>query len=423
MFKNKALASIFLIVFIDLLGFSLILPLLPYLAKTFHANDTQVGLLVAVYAAASLIGAPILGRLSDRFGRRPLLLVSIFGTFLGFILLAFANSLWVLFLARIIDGLTAGNISIAQAYISDVTEPKDRSKAFGLIGAAFGLGFIIGPAVGGALSTFGYMVPALAAAALTIINLILVALWLRESLTVEKRAEIAAAGGKRPAFSLGALWSALRRPLVGPLLHTRFFFGLAFSLFQSIFSLYALERFHLNVQSIGYILAYVGLLSVITQGFMIGRLTARYSEAKLIIFSTAVMAVSLVGWALAPNLWVLLLIMAPTSFAGGVLNTVINSAISKSVSPVEIGGMLGISASLESATRVIAPTLGGVLLDQVGRGFGSFAGTAAPGIFSALVMFWLLSYVIRQMSGKESKPVIGVSIASNSQTTHPAPGD
>ena len=425
MLKNKALASIFLIVFIDLLGFSLILPLLPYLAKDFHANDFQVGLLVAVYAAASLIGAPILGRLSDRFGRRPLLLVSIFGTFVGFILLAFANSLWMLFLARIIDGLTAGNISIAQAYISDVTEAKDRSKAFGLIGAAFGLGFIIGPAVGGALSIFGFMVPALVAASLTILNLVLVALWLRESLTVEKRAEIAAAGagGKRPAFSFGALSSALRRPLVGPLLHTRFFFGLAFSLFQSIFSLYALERFHLNVQSIGYILAYVGVLSVITQGFMIGRLTARYSEAKLIVFSTAVMAVSLAGWALAPNLWVLLLVMAPTSFSGGILNTVINSAISKSVTPVEIGGMLGISASLESATRVIAPSLGGLLLDQVGRSFGSFAGTAAPGIFCAIVMCWLFTYVIRRVSDRDRILPVDTTASGLSTASNPVPGD
>jgi MFS transporter, DHA1 family, tetracycline resistance protein len=394
MFKNKALASIFLVVFIDLLGFSLILPLMPYLAKTYQASDFQIGLLVAVYAAASLVGAPLLGRLSDRYGRRPLLLVSIFGTFLGFLMLALANSLWMLFMARIIDGLTAGNISIAQAYISDVTPPKDRSKAFGLIGAAFGLGFIIGPAVGGALSTFGYMVPALAAAGLSMVNMVLVALWLRESLTPAMRG---AATHKPAAFTLGALFSALRKPLVGPYLHTRFLFGLAFSLFQSIFSLYALERFHLSVQSIGFILAYVGVLSVITQGFMIGRLTTRYSENQLIVFCTALMAIGLIGWALAPNLIVLLLVMAPTSFAGGVLNTVINSAISKSVAPAEIGGMLGISASLESATRVISPSLGGLLLDQVGKNYGSFAGTAAPGIFAGVVMVWLASYVWRNV--------------------------
>ena len=411
MFKNKALASIFLVVFIDLLGFSLILPLLPYLAKNFQANDFQVGLLVAVYAAASLIGAPVLGRLSDRYGRRPLLLVSIFGTFIGFVMLAFAQNIWMLFLARIIDGLTAGNISIAQAYISDVTAPKDRSKAFGLIGAAFGLGFIIGPAAGGALSSFGFIVPALAAASLTVINLVLVAAWLRESLTVEKRAELAAAGTQRPAFSIGAMLAALRRPLIGPLLHTRFLFGLAFSLFQSIFSLYALERFQLNVQAIGFILAYVGVLAVITQGFMIGKLTARFSEARLIVISTGLMAIGLAGWALAPNLWVLIVVMIPTSFAGGILNTVINSAISKSVAPVEVGGMLGLSASLEAATRVIAPSLGGLLLDQVGRNFGTFAGTAAPGIFATVVMVWLFSFVVRRVQDQPLAPAAAAPAA------------
>jgi DHA1 family tetracycline resistance protein-like MFS transporter len=415
-FKDKALASIFLVVFIDLLGFSLILPLLPYLAKNYQANDFQVGLLVAVYAAASLVGAPILGRLSDRYGRRPLLLVSIFGTFIGFLMLAFAQNIWMLFLARIIDGLTAGNISIAQAYISDVTAPKDRSKAFGLIGAAFGLGFIIGPAAGGALSTFGYIVPALAAASLTIINLVLVAAWLGESLTVEKRAELAAAGSQPPAFSIGAMLAALRRPLVGPLLHTRFFFGMAFSLFQSIFSLYALERFELNVQAIGFILAYVGVLAVITQGFMIGKLTARFSEARLIVISTALMAIGLAGWALAPNLWVLMLVMIPTSFAGGILNTVINSAISKSVPAVEVGGMLGLSASLEAATRVIAPSLGGLLLDQVGRNFGIFAGTAAPGVFATLVMAWLLSYVVRRVQDQPLAPASPAGAAPAAQS-------
>lgn len=403
MLKDKALTSIFLVVFIDLLGFSLILPLLPYLAKTYQASDFQVGLLVAVYAGASLIGAPLLGRLSDRYGRRPLLLISIFGTLVGFLMLAFANSLWMIFLARLIDGITAGNISIVQAYISDVTAPKDRAKSFGLIGAAFGLGFIIGPAAGGALSTLGYIVPALAAASLSTLNLILVAAWLRESLTPQKRAEMSSAT-VRAAISLRALWDALHRPLVGPLLHTRFFFGLAFSLFQSIFSLYALNRFQLNAQSIGFVLAYVGVLAVITQGFMIGKLTARYSESRLIASSTALMAVGLAGWALAPNLWLLLLAMVPTSVAGGVLNTVINSAISKSVAPAEAGGMLGLSSSLEAATRVIAPSLGGLLLDQVGRSYGAFAGTAAPGIFSTIVMVWLFSYVVRHIVREQGQP-------------------
>lgn len=199
--SRARLSTIFAIVFVDLLGFSLILPLVPFYAKDFGASDTIVGLLVASYAAAQLIGAPILGRISDRVGRRPVLLISIIGTAVGFILLGFANQLWLLFLSRGLDGLTGGNISVAQAYITDITDEKNRARGLGLIGAAFGLGFIIGPALGGVLSTIGtnihtgslnwtYALPALTAAAIATINLVAVFIFLPESLTEQRRADI-----------------------------------------------------------------------------------------------------------------------------------------------------------------------------------------------------------------------------------------
>lgn len=189
--------------------------LLPYYAKTFNANQTTTGILIASYALMQLISAPILGRLSDRFGRRPVLLVSVFGTFLGFLLLGFANALWMLFASRIIDGLTGGNLSVAQAYISDVTNAKDRSKGLGMIGVAFGLGFIIGPVTGGLLSQWGYAVPAFAAATISFINLILIYAWLPESLTEEKRSQMTE---KRPAITLNALLVAFQRPFTGSIL-------------------------------------------------------------------------------------------------------------------------------------------------------------------------------------------------------------
>ena len=258
---NNRMLTIFLVVFVDLLGFSLILPLLPYYAEQYGANAIVVGLLVASYAAAQLIGAPLLGRLSDQYGRRPILLVSIAGTALGFLLLGLAEPLGaalgtalfggslvainliilsLLFASRILDGLTGGNISVAQAYISDITTEENRAKGLGLIGAAFGLGFIIGPAVGGFLSTFGYSVPAYVAAAVATINLVAVYFFLPESLTPERQAEMMAR--PRAGFSLAALQVALQRPRVGPLFHVRFFFGLAFSMFQSIFALYAAPK-------------------------------------------------------------------------------------------------------------------------------------------------------------------------------------
>ncbi|MBN2045717.1 MAG: MFS transporter [Anaerolineales bacterium] len=381
--KNKPLFAIFLIVFIDLLGFGLILPLLPYYAETFGASDTVIGLLVASYAAAQLIGAPLLGRFSDRWGRRPVLVISLAGTLIGFLLLGFAQSLLVLFLARILDGLTGGNISVAQAYITDVTDESNRAKGLGLVGAAFGLGFILGPATGGVLSQFGFAVPALAAAGLVTINLLMVIFWLPESLSLEQRELMAAS--ERPSVTLAALIAALQRPFTGPLLITRFFFGLAFSIFQTIFSLYALRRFDLDAQQTGFVLAYVGVLSVIVQGGLIGVLTKRFREDVLIIFAVGLMAISLFAWGFAPSVVFLLLILVPVALSGGILNTVISSSLSKAVQKQEVGGLLGLSASLESLSRVVAPTIGGILLGGLG--------TWSPGVFSAVVLAALFIYV------------------------------
>ncbi len=399
--NNKRLFSIILVVFIDLLGFSLILPLLPYYAETFKANQTVTGILIASYALMQLIGAPILGRLSDRYGRRPVLLVSVFGTFLGFLLLGFANALWMLFVSRIIDGITGGNLSVAQAYISDVTDEKSRSKGLGMVGAAFGLGFIIGPVTGGLLSQWGYAVPAFAAAAISFINLILIYAWLPESLTEEKRSQMTE---KRPAVTLNALLVAFQRPFTGSILITRFFFGLAFAIFQTIFSLYALAKFNLTARDTGFVLTYVGVLSVIVQGFLVGRLTNRFREDILITASVVLMGISLLGWALAPSLLWLYIIMTPTALSGGLLNTLLSSTLTKAVAPQEIGGILGLSSAVESATRIIAPLLGGVLLQQIG--------TWAPGIFGAVVMVGVSIYVFITIYNhpivftlKQNKPV------------------
>jgi MFS transporter, DHA1 family, tetracycline resistance protein len=391
MANKKMLYAIFLIVFIDLLGFSVILPLLPFYAETFGATPLLVGLLTASYAAAQLIGAPLLGRLSDRYGRRPILMISIAGNLLGFILLAVAQNLGLLFVARALAGLTGGNISVAQAYISDVSEPKDRGKAFGLIGAAFGLGFIIGPAMGGLLGKFGFWIPATVSAVLSGINLLLVFFWLPESLTLERR--LVMAKTSRPPFTIQAMIKTLKRPFVGPLLHTRFFFGLAFAMFQSIFALYAQYRLNLNGQQTGYILAYVGVLSAVTQGFVIGKLNTRFSDSQLILAATITMSIGLGAWAFAPNIIALLIVLIPIAVAGGVLNTTINSAMSKAVAPIEIGGILGLSASLESSTRVIAPSLGGLMLEKLG--------TSSPGIFGAIILIWLTTYIVRKVLHKE----------------------
>jgi len=384
---KRRLGLIFGFVLIDLLGYSLILPLLPYYAETFGATLTLVGLLGTVNALAQLIAAPTIGRLSDRYGRRPLLIVSIVGTVVSFILLGTARSLFVIFLSRLLDGLVGGNISLARAYITDVTDEKNRARGLGIIGAAFGLGFIVGPAMGGFLSRFGYNVPALVAAGLSALNLLAVALWLPESLSPERRAEARKHPGTR--FSFRLLGEALQRPCVGPLLHISLLYSLAFTLFQSNFALYAKTRLGLDVQATSFVLTFVGILSVFVQGFAIGRLTARFRERQLIFAGTIILALALLGWAFAPNVWLLLIVLAPTALAAGVLNTVLSSQLTKVVRREEVGGTLGLSASLQTFAQIVSPGLGGVLLENVG--------TWSVGVLAALIMAWTISFTRRRL--------------------------
>ena len=410
---NGSLLNIFLVVFIDLLGFGLILPLLPFYAGKYGASDFVIGLLAASYALAQFIGAPVLGRLSDRYGRRPVLMISIVGTALGFLILALADPIGrslarlplasasrrstarahqrdhpgVMFLSPLLAGLTGGNITVAQAYISDVTDEKNRAKGLGLIGAAFGLGFILGPAIGGLLSHFGYAVPAFAAAGLATLNLIGIALTLPESLTAEIREKLA--GQKRALISLSAMWQSLSRPRVGPLLQIRLFYALAAALLQTMFTLWAKEQLGLDARATALLLAYLGVLSVVVQGGLIGPLTRRFSEARLIFSSTLVFGVSMLGWALTPSVPVLLIVMIPMAFSSGVLNTVINAAITRVVSREEIGGALGTSASLESFSRIIAPAVGGWLLGSVGPW--------APAVVATIIMTWVVAFTWRRL--------------------------
>jgi MFS transporter, DHA1 family, tetracycline resistance protein len=386
--NNRYLFSIILVVFIDLLGFSLIIPLLPYYAQAFNASDITIGLLLASYAAGQLIGAPLLGRASDRFGRRPILLISIFGTFLGFLIFGFATSLTMLFASRILQGLTGGNLSVAQAYITDVTDSKSRNRGLGMIGAAFGLGFIIGPAFGGILSSVSYSVPAFVAAGLSFINLLLIIFWLPESLTVERRTKLTQ---KKSIFSMKTLLDTLNHPLAGRLLVIRFLYSFAFVILQSIFSLFALRRFGMSVVATGFVLTYVGVISVFTQAWLVGKLSQRFKDTILIESGLLLLALGLLIWGFAPNISLLVFSVTPIALAGGLLNTVVPSALTKTVEPQEVGGILGLATSIESFTRVISPLLGGFLLEKISYW--------APGTFGALLLFLAFAYIRR--TGKE----------------------
>ena len=352
--KKSPLLPIFLIVFIDLLGFGLILPLLPFYAESFGASSVVVGLLIASYSAMQFIGAPILGRLSDRWGRRPVLLVSQLGTFTGFILLGLAASLPMLFLSRIIDGISGANLSTAQAYIADVTDEKNRAKSLGLIGAAFGLGFILGPAIGGWLSQYGYNVPAFVAAGLSAVTMVLTYFMLPEP---EKKGT-----ASRREFSLNALKRAVSNPVIGKLLAMVFTFSVTFAMFQTSFALFAKSRFGFAQQETGFVLAYVGVLSVIVQAVVIGRLVKKIGEKQLAVISVTALAIGLVLMGLVQSTLALILVMPILSFGGGATTPILTSLLTKSVDRTEIGGILGVSTSVDSLSRIIAPILGNALL-------------------------------------------------------------
>ena len=361
---KRRLAIIFGFVFIDLLGYSLILPLLPYIAERFSATPTQVGLLLTANALGQMIAAPTIGRLSDRWGRRPMLIISVAGTVVGFLIFAFSRSLAMLFFSRILDGLLGGNTALARAYITDITDNENRSKGLGLIGAAFGLGFIIGPFSGGQLSRLGYMVPGLVAAALSFINLIAVILWVPESLTEEDKQ--AAKNSPFTRFNLKNLVSTLKIPCVGDLLMINAWFRMAFMLFEVTFVLVAKESLGLSAQTTSMLLSLVGVMSVITQGVIVGWISKRVRESRLVFISTLVLIVGLLGWGFASSVWQYILVIIPISVSAGLFNVSIISLLTKATARESVGGTLGLAQSQQTLAQVITPLIGGPLIQYFG---------------------------------------------------------
>lgn len=390
---RSPLLPIFLIVVVDVLGLTIILPLLPFYAERLGASPTVVGLLVSSYAACQLIAGPLLGQISDRMGRRPLLLVSQVGTFIGFLILAWAGSLWLVFLARIIDGLTAGNLSLAQAYISDVTRPEERAKSFGVIGVAFGIGFLIGPAISGFLSTFGYQFPIFAAAALSLTS-ILATYFLLPGVSPAPESTVqegppAPAGRRLRVLDWGSYFHYFKRPALAGLLWQFFCFAFAFAIFISGFALFAERRYTwqghaFGVKEVGYVFAYVGFLGIILQGGLIGRLVRRFGEEKLVAagFVSATAGFALMGFTY--RLPALLAASSIASFGTGVLRPALTSLITQHAGREEQGVILGLTQSLMSVAQIIGPVIAGFLIDRELLTTWALAGAAASALGIAI---------------------------------------
>jgi DHA1 family tetracycline resistance protein-like MFS transporter len=356
--SRSPLVIIFITIFIDLVGFGIVIPVLPLYASRFGASPTVIGLLLSSYSVMQFIFAPILGRLSDRVGRRPVLLFSLIGTSLGFMLMGLAGTLELLFLARIIDGITGGNISTAQAYIADVTPPDKRSRGMGLIGAAFGLGFIVGPALGGLLSQLSLAAPFYFAAGLAAANAVALYFFLPESLSEKHRSEVRRRASIAEVFRESGNWQ------LAAIMATYFFATVSFALLTAIYALFTEKRFGFDATHNGYIFAYLGLLGAIIQGGMLGRLLRIFSDKTLAVVGTVIMTISMFALPESQTLWMLLLASTGIAIGNSLVTPTLNGLASRSVNASWQGRVLGVLQSVASLARIIGPALGGVLLDR-----------------------------------------------------------
>lgn len=380
---------LFLIVFVDLIGFGIIIPLLPFYAEQFQAGPDVVALAMATYSLTQFIAAPYWGRLSDRVGRRPVLLISLAGAALAYVWLGFAESLAMLFAARAVGGFMAGNISTAFAYVADVTTPENRAKGMGMIGAAFGLGFIAGPAMGGILAgadpaTADYRTPALVAAALSTVALILALAILKESLP----ADVRAANATRPRKNrIQQFRQALALPNVGLLILLSFLATFVFAGMETTFAMWSERQFHWGPQQNGYLFAAVGVLAALIQGGLVGRLARRFGEPGMIIQGAGALALGLILIPFSSTLTILALAMMFMGFGFSVINPALNSLISQQVGREDQGGIMGVTRSASTLARVLGPVWAGVMFASIGRDW--------PYIGGAVVMVVVLGLALR----------------------------
>lgn len=363
-FFTKPLIIIFITVFIDLVGFGIVIPALPYYVEgeAFRATPFQIGLLFASYSLMQFIFSPILGSLSDKVGRRPILFFSLLGSAVGYLLIGYAAALWMVFAGRIISGITGGNISTAQAYIADVTTRENRAKGMGLFGAMFGLGFIFGPAIGGILSRYGISVPFLFAAALSLINAILLYFILPESVHLKKDF------AEKRKNRVSELFDAVKDSRFGTITAVYFFLVTSFSIMTYAFVLYTIERFSYTAEENGYIFAFIGILAVIFQGGAFSRLVEKIGEETLTVIGCLMMAVSLFAIPFVTpqfgGLVGLLLTVAFLAIGNSMAAPALTSLASKISSDTEQGKSLGVMQSGASLARAIGPAIGGVLLNN-----------------------------------------------------------
>ncbi len=378
---NSSLLFIFITIFVDLLGYGIMLPLLPFFVQAQNGGAVIAGALSSLYASTQLFAGPVLGALSDRYGRRPVLLVCLLGTSMGYLMLGLANSLPLIFLAVFIDGLTGGNLTTAYAYIADITNAENRSRSMGMVGAAFGLGLMAGPALGGLLSRYGLYVPAFTASAIALSNVIFGFFVLPESLPIEKR-EIKSIS---QIFNWGKQFTSLLRQVnIQKFLAAMFLLNLAFAGLQSNFPLYSNHRFHWTPTQNSFFYLYVGVCAVFIQGFLFGKLQPHIGERKLTLFGLTFMAIGLAGMALAPVSWVLYPAVTIVALGTGMSIPSLTALVSLRVSNSEQGRLMGGTQTLLSLTNIFGPAIAGIMFEVIAFPAPYWLGSALS-IFALIV--------------------------------------
>ena len=362
MLKKSPLLVVFITIFMDLVGFGIVIPLLPFYAKHMGASGFKVGLLISVYSAAQFVLSPLIGRLSDRVGRRPVLLFTVATNVVGYTLFGLAHSYGMLMFSRMISGIGGSNLSVAQAAIADSTTPENRAKGMGLIGAAFGLGFTLGPAIGGFLGKFDYAWPGFFAAGLCLINLCLASFIFPETLPLEKRSA-------QVRLSRWQMFrKTVRKPDTALYIFLFFMVTLAFSQMEATFSLFASARFHLSVMRVGYLFTMVGVIVGLMQGGAIGFLSKKFGETRLLTTGLTGLATALALMSLSSTVMQLVVVVAMMAMFNALNNPSLMSLLSKSAAADVQGGVMGVGQSGSALARILGPMIGGFCFDHLGVG-------------------------------------------------------
>ncbi|MFA6597711.1 MAG: MFS transporter [Ignavibacteriaceae bacterium] len=394
--KKSSLSLIFLVVFVDLLGFGILIPILPTFAvKALHIPESAIGIVLAVYSLVQFIFNPIFGSLSDKYGRRKIILITLLLNATGYVIFAFTHSFLMLLLSRVVAGVGGSSIGVAQAYIADVTTKEDRSKGMGLIGVAFGLGFVFGPIMGGLLSSFGYMVTGFAAASFSFLAFSFSFFLLPESLTEDKKELVV----KRKIFDTTAFKKVLSNPLISIVI--LLFFVVTFSV-ANIYGTFALLGhgvYGFSDMQNGMIFGVVGIVGAIVQGGLIGRLAKKYSDQKLITFGTFFLMIGLAAIPYGINLTGVLIITTVMSIGTGILQPTLLSLVSKVAPENEQGIVLGVNQSFSSFARMLGPLWGGFSYQYLGYQIPFLTGA----FFVLLVFLFSLFYLHNHLSPVEQK--------------------